>query len=324
MIRRGAVDMVCIQYHEVTDDGQLVYMDENDDIRKSGKAVQEYVSSCYDEILQELKEFMADDASDQLSDNVFLHEEPSLSDDDVRYRFEYRYNAYPYAAPQRPILKPPNLLFKLIPSVRRKIESRNEKALTKYERQEKSFPRRLERHEEKEKVRRYQLEHERFENPEYASDLLVANLMYGEDLECKVSDDMTKGIISFTLISVDEIPQMKFELNAARLKLTRRKLTQKERSSLRLRSTYSLAYRLIDDSLKILPTIKSVIISAYENRNAQRTCVFSVVVIRDQWSDQNDGDFDLVSYFASFTTRVTVTASYLLKRVNGLCFEDID
>lgn len=199
-----------ITYHEIADDGRVVFYDENDRSVKSGEELDDYIKFFKKDIIEELKEFV--ESENEYFNDFKVHLETPLPSKP----FVYKYQKFGGSPPRKPTLISNGIFGSIIPSIKRKIKEQNQILLSEYEKKLKSFEKRKKRHEDQEKEWKDVIEKGRFESNEIAEEFLESEIetgdFLGEDINIQVSSDVKLVKISIPSIHCQEFPEKNLNL----------------------------------------------------------------------------------------------------------------
>lgn len=106
------------------------------------------------------------------------------------------------------------------------------------------------------------------------------------------------------------VSRKKFELDLDNLRANAKKLNKTEKNKFLFEVTYSSIFKILGETFMLLPSLNTVVLSIFNDVENSNSCIFSVLVNRDQWEKLDFDELqeiDVVNVINSFLPSIKLT-----------------
>lgn len=283
----------------VTDDGMITFKDSNGNL--ASEALITAAKKQKGDFIRQVIQKTCDDINNQAHLLAQLHLHTPIPNQ----KFDYQPKQFLTPKPKIPLLKKPNIFYRLFKNKVSAIEVENTNSLREYER----------------KLRQWELNKNVFEAAEKSKQNLILKAQAGDiaSMESFFEEALQdiiwprETIISFEignlgqfitldvdLPEIEEMPTKVASVPQRGFKLNIKEMGASHIQKLYAKHIHAIIFRLIGEAFGLLPTIDKVTISGYSQRHSKLTghlenqYLLSVVVMRKDWEEINFGGLDTI------------------------------
>jgi len=236
--------------------------------------------------------------------------------------------------PERPEIKQPGLMDKMLSGRRQVIEDANRAAQASHESARAAWSQAKGDHEVAESRRKTLIEQLIYRSPtamEIYLETVLQDIVWPREtsVTLEVSDDLQRIQIAVDLPEIEDLPRRVATLPARGYKATIKEMSDGKLRKLYMAHVHGVGFRIIGEAFAALPTVREVVLSSFSQRPDPRTgqnrddYLYSVRVERPKWQEINFKALkaiDLVEAFTVFDLRRDMSKTGIFKSIEPLAF----